>query len=50
MKTASKTTRYSKETKEAAVRDYLSHEFTFPEILKSIRFVLELNSKVDKEV
>ena len=23
-----------KETKEAAVRDYLSHEFTFPEILK----------------
>ena len=25
---------YSKETKEAAVRDYLSHEFTFPEILK----------------
>lgn len=34
LKTASKTTRYSKETKEAAVRDYLSHEFTFPEILK----------------
>ena len=34
MKTGSKTTRYSKETKEAAVRDYLSHEFTFPEILK----------------
>ena len=34
LKTGSKTTRYSKETKEAAVRDYLSHEFTFPEILK----------------
>ena len=28
LKTGSKTTRYSKETKEAAVRDYLSHEFT----------------------
>lgn len=34
LKTGSKTTRYSKETKEAAVRDYLSHEFIFPEILK----------------
>ena len=26
LKTGSKTTRYSKETKEAAVRDYLSHD------------------------
>ena len=34
LKTGSKTTRYSRETKEAAVKDYLSHELSFPEILK----------------
>ena len=34
LKTDSKTTYYSRETKEAAVKDYLSHELTFQEILK----------------
>ena len=34
LKTGSKTTYYSRETKEAAVKDYLSHELTFQEILK----------------
>ena len=34
LKTGSKTNHYSRETKEAAVRDYLSHALTFPEILK----------------
>ena len=50
LKTASKTTRYSKETKEAAVRDYLSHEFTFPEILKKyqIRSGTQLKKLIKK--
>lgn len=34
LKTGSKTSHYSKEVKESAVRDYLSHVLTFPEILK----------------
>ena len=34
LKTGSKGSHYSKETKESAVRDYLSQELTFPEILK----------------
>ena len=34
LKTESKTSRYSKEVKESAVRDYLSHALTVPEILK----------------
>ena len=34
LKTGAKTAHYSRETKEAAVRDYLSHELSFPEILK----------------
>ena len=34
LKTGSKESHYSKETKESAVRDYLSHELSFPEILK----------------
>ena len=34
LKTGSKTNHYSSETKEAAVRDYLSHALTIPEILK----------------
>lgn len=37
LETGSKTTHYSKETKEAAVRDYLSDELTFSEILKKYR-------------
>ena len=34
LKTESKTSHYSKEVKESAVRDYLSHALTVPEILK----------------
>ena len=34
LKTESKTSHYSKEVKESAVRDYLSHTLTVPEILK----------------
>ena len=34
MKKESKTSHYSKEVKESAVRDYLSHALTVPEILK----------------
>lgn len=34
LKTGSKPNHYSRETKEAAVRDYLSHALTVPEILK----------------
>ena len=34
LKTSSKGSYYSKETKESAVHDYLSHELTVPEILK----------------
>ena len=34
LKTESKTSHYSKEGKESAVRDYLSHALTVPEILK----------------
>lgn len=34
LKTESKTSYYSKEVKESAVRDYLSHALTVPEILK----------------
>ena len=49
LKTGSKTTRYSKETKEAAVRDYLSHEFTFPEILKKYnRYITRVRASVER--
>ena len=34
LKTESKTSHYSKEVKESAVQDYLSHALTVPEILK----------------
>lgn len=34
LKTESKTSHYAKEIKESAVRDYLSHALTVPEILK----------------
>ena len=34
LKTDSKTNHYSREIKEAAIRDYLSHSLTVPEILK----------------
>ena len=34
LKTGSKESHYSKETKESAVREYLSQKLTFPEILK----------------
>lgn len=37
LKTGSQGSHYSRETKEAAVRDYLSHSLTVPEILKKYK-------------